>query len=210
MFETFLGCGFDAGWLGSWSGTCSGITLNTPSYDMFSEYAPFDGSSSNVDLGTVDFDPNGIGFTIAAWVRVGTGCTSFCTIVANTSSSATIDGFRFYYDYNGGAGKLVFKSTSSSTSTDAESTTGLIAADSTTWHHVAVVTDPANSYAYLYIDGFYQGQVSAARPNFPTNTQAYVGQMDDTTNKFFGDMDDLSVFEYPLSDAEITAIAYGF
>lgn len=202
---------FDMGIAVGWSATCVGTpTITVPSYNPLGEFALFSGSEA-IDLGTEDFNSNAAGFTIAAWIKVSGSCTSLCTIAANASSGAFTDGFRFYYDYNGAAGRLAFRSADGVASATAFSTTSLISQDNATWYHVAVVTDPSvGGYANLYLDGNFVGQTTAIQSGYATLQAAAIGQMTDNQNRFFGGIDDFMVFEYPLFDEEIEMLAFGF
>ncbi|MFO1471528.1 MAG: LamG domain-containing protein [Turneriella sp.] len=199
-FETAT-CGQDFGWVAGWAGSC-GFTPTSPSYN-FTDYAPFT-SAENMSLSNVQFDPLGEGFTIAAWILVDTSCDATnCTIIANADGSA--DGFRFYYD--GTSNSLKFWSTSSSVSATAEAMAGIIPEDGLTWVHVAVVADSVNGTAKLYIYGTDFSILTSAEAGFATGpANARVGQFADGTYGFRGGIDNLLVYEYQLTDAEVSSL----
>lgn len=208
QFESMLGgCAADTGFaMTPWStAACTAITLTPSSYNI-SEFGDLTGTG-NMNLGTVDFNPLTVGFTIAAWVKVSATCTANCTIVANSDSAGVANGFRFYYDSV--TNKLKFWSKNTTVAT-AESVGAEIVENGATWQHVAVVANPAAGYAYLYVGGNFVGLTTLAQTNFPANTIAYMGQSSDAADGFIGGIDDLMVFESELTDAEIHMLAMGF
>jgi hypothetical protein len=211
-FENAMGCNFNVGAsMSPWTGTCTGVTIQTfSSYDG-SDYGLF-ASTDNVALGVVDFNPWSAGFTIATWIQFDSSCSSAaCTIAAITDTSGVADGFRFFYD--GTTGRLKFF-TRNASATTAESNTAVISADGSTWHHVAVVANPndgTNAYAYLYVDGNYVGSTTTADLNFRTDApvNGYIGRHTGTGDYFVGGMDNFMVFEYELFDEDIAMLAFG-
>lgn len=74
------------------------------------------------------------------------------------------------------------------------------------WHHI-VTTYDASQYAKMYIDGTLVS--NAYRPNWNTasNSYFYLGDMFGSNNgNFVGYLDDLKIYNYALSQADITSL----
>lgn len=71
------------------------------------------------------------------------------------------------------------------------------------WHHVACTWDGTN--VHLYLDGVDSGISTYGNPNNPTATAAEIGaySTDSNSENWFGIMDEVSVFDYALSDGDV-------
>jgi hypothetical protein len=188
-----------------WNGDCSNVTFSSPSYDFFSEFGQF-GGTSQVTLGAQDV---GSTFTISAWVYL-TGsptCNANCPILANDYMAAAADGFRFYIDASNG--KLAFDTGLASSSLQADSVTFVIPTNQ--WYHVAVTVDRNLETATLYVDGSDVTNLSSTQPGFTTSaTTALRIGMNADNDGFTGDMDDVMIFSRVLDPAEIAELAMNF
>lgn len=79
------------------------------------------------------------------------------------------------------------------------------------WYHVALVlrdTSDTHLNMELYIDGTLQAQLGDIRQGPDLNTGVAVGgRGDNDATPFLGAMDDFMIYDYPLSAAEISALA---
>ncbi len=209
-FETAFNCsstfpadiGFDLPWNAT---ACGSVTQTSSSYNG-TFYGNFSGSP-NVTLGSQDLGPS---FTIAAWVLIpASNCnTTSCTIAANASSAFSTTGFRFVYD--GTTGTLQFITGDGGGNVTADSMdikTGPFNIEDGFWHHVAVTVTPANSTAWIYLDGAMVTNSFSVLTGFSTGPQnLYLGQMTGGTNFFIGQMDDVKIFSYELDPMSILAL----
>lgn len=188
-----------------WNGDCSNVTFSSPSYDLFSDFGQF-GGTSQVTLGAQDV---GSAFTISAWVYLTSSptCNANCPILANDYVAAAADGFRFYVDAS--LGKLAFDTGLASSSLQADSVTFVIPTDR--WYHVAVTVDRNLDTATLYVDGSDVTNAGSTLPGFTTaaSTALRIG-MNADSDGFTGDMDDVMIFSRVLDPAEIEALATNY
>ncbi len=79
------------------------------------------------------------------------------------------------------------------------------------WHHVVAVCDEAGGHIYLYIDGNLQGSTAipaGAGLQGETAPLAIGSRLSTTSatdydNQFYGNIDDVALYNYPLSQAQI-------
>lgn len=153
---------------------------------------------------TVTTDPNfnqiATGNTFAAWIKIDpavTPQTGFPVIAAFDTSSA-----RFQLQ-----GQNVYYSIGSAYSQ------GTRTVYDNLWHHVVGVYDGVNSTLSVYLDGVMDSEPTVV----PAGTLCGVGLGGEIANnlrignrqanrQFHGQIDDLQVYNYPLTDAEIAAL----
>lgn len=74
-----------------------------------------------------------------------------------------------------------------------------------TWHHIATTYDPAdNDTVRIYVDGIEEAKMRMATVN-TQNANIKIGTRFDNANFFFGDMDEVRVWNVAKSQAEIMA-----
>jgi hypothetical protein len=75
------------------------------------------------------------------------------------------------------------------------------------WHHVVGVFDGVNSQARLYIDGLLVGTKDVASGAMLTmDTALQVGDRPGNTRPWRGFIDDIAIYNYPLTEAQIEAL----
>lgn len=74
------------------------------------------------------------------------------------------------------------------------------------WQHVAAVMD-ADHDVRFYIDGVFVAEVNGDQAARAAGGAWYVGSRNDDTQFFTGSMDDLQVYDTPLSDSEVQFLA---
>ncbi len=146
-------------------------------------------------------------FTIEAWVK-----RSSSSVVTNSPSGSGVGiffaygqgGYSFYIDQT--TNKLVFGQVGVS-----QVFAPTLTITDTNWHHVAVTQSgpafTAGTQTIFYLDGIADTPVGYA-PQFSFTTNAAIGSRGDaqTDNVFFGEIDELSIYDRPLSAAQIQAI----
>lgn len=74
------------------------------------------------------------------------------------------------------------------------------------WTHVASVFDPVAGTLSLYVDGTLRGSVTAQQPIAPGTTQLLMGHWFGPLRFLLGDLDDVAIYNRPLSAAEVVAL----
>jgi hypothetical protein len=73
------------------------------------------------------------------------------------------------------------------------------------WYHVAVVVEPANQHAKIYINGELDHRVIAVATGGINSDPVYIGQYSPGQTTIDGRIDDVRLYTRALSDAEIAA-----
>jgi len=143
--------------------------------------------------------------TCAAWVK--TTASQQCAIVAWGSISPNGSSWVFRVEQGGQLGVGVFGGTIKTTTTTL---------NDNTWHHVAAVLNndgtPNVNEVRLYIDGVQQSTTSAALAIDTASLAdvrigAFTADVNEQPNMYFkGLLDDVRIYDYALSTAEILAL----
>ena len=147
-------------------------------------------------------DPNfndlGTGGTIAAWVNIEDNTISVPMIIGNG-----LDGWRLLINgtsFNFVCHDIGFDLFAS----------GINAFDGK-WHHVVGIYDGVASEARIYVDGqlintanVTQGSLFSKGEDYPT---IQIGNRGDADRPWRGLIDDIKVFNYPMTDVEVEALA---
>ena len=174
---------------------------------MVGQALSFDGSSAvNAYKMSNSFEFRAGDFTIEAWIR-STTTTGYQTILSNNSGTAMYNLYLYpqgqlYLDARDGNGNYV-----------AVTDTTVSLADGM-WHHVAGTRH--SSEFSIFVDGIKKATVQDAAVGSVTtsNTYARIGGVNSSSynsptsseNFFQGQIDELSLFQCSLSDADIAAI----
>lgn len=146
-------------------------------------------------------------FTIEAWVK-----RSSSTILTNSPVASSPNGTIFAYG-QGGYGFFIDQNTNKLGLTQvgfSNAVAPTLAITDTNWHHVAVTqSGPAftgGTVTTFYLDG--AAETVGYAPQFSFTTNAAIGARgdNDVRNAFFGAIDELSIYDRPLSAAQIQAI----
>jgi hypothetical protein len=145
--------------------------------------------------------------TVEAWVRRAAGAASSEYVV---SKGADVCRFASYAFYTGNSKGLFFYV--SNGKTYAESPDAGIGIWDDKWHHIAGTYD--GDIVKLYVDGKIVPSsaptttVRSIAYGLPTNDKFYIGSYGtNCVPKFRGDIDEVRVWNKPLTDAEIVLIA---
>lgn len=146
-------------------------------------------------------------FTIEAWVK-----RSSSTILTNSPVASSPNGTIFAFG-QGGYGFFIDQNTNKLGLTQvgfSNVVAPTLAVTDTNWHHVAVTqSGPAftgGTVTTFYLDGV--AETVAYAPQFSFTTNAAIGARgdNDVRNAFFGAIDELSIYDRPLSAGQIQAI----
>jgi hypothetical protein len=149
------------------------------------------------DAGKIDFGTGN--FTVVHWIKVD-DFKDFAGIFNNRSSASGNIGFHTRTDGNGTLKALIDFGATSKNLAVSNAVRGI-------WYHVAASVDRAGLMK-LYINGVLSGQVdisafSAISLNNPDNVR--LGR-DQSSNYFYGVLDDLRLYNSALSATEILNI----
>lgn len=154
----------------------------------------FDGVDDYISTSTSGVSGNGAR-TVEAWIKVP---------IANTTSQNTlIDWGTFAIGqrstFNILNQKLRFE-------VGGAGVNGTTLLNDDTWHHVAFTYDPNdNDTIRFYVDGVEDGKGRITSVNSGSSINIIIGDRTDYNSKFFGEMDDVRVFDFVRTESEISA-----
>lgn len=156
----------------------------------------FNGASSALNLGTFPYLNSRSAFTVAAWVRPGFD-HSHSTWRYVLSDGSNI---QLFYLSNINDWRASIRTTSGTYRLD---TSGLTWS-ANTWHLLALTFDGAS--AKLYWDGNLASSLAVSGAVAADSGATYLGRASSAGNHFLGDIDELRVYSYALSAAELLAL----
>lgn len=177
-------------------------STNLPSLNFHNPRSvSFDGTNDHVDLpdGYADFRD---GMTVALWARP-TSSANYARFIdlGNADASNNI-----LFTRAGTTSNLQFEVYNGATGKAAVATGALI---NNEWHHYAVSQSPTG-WATFYRDGQYVGRGYTNVPNNVTRTMNFMGRSNWVADAYYaGQMDDLRIYDRPLSQADIAGLAAG-
>lgn len=147
-------------------------------------------------------------FTVSAWVRLDR-TDQFQTIVA--TDGTVNSGFYLYYGTDGGGlWKLkMLKDVATPDAGDGSTIVGAPAVDAAeSWHHLVGVVDVGRRQLRLYVDGDLAstGPLNAAWQPWQAAGPLTVGRGWNNTNRLFGAVDDIGVYQGALTDAQVNTL----
>ncbi|HEX2396052.1 MAG TPA: LamG-like jellyroll fold domain-containing protein, partial [Bacteroidales bacterium] len=161
-----------------------------------------DGVDDYVDLGIINL---GQQFTFASWVYIPTGSSNIRTLIANTSSGSTRNGFKITVnEYATTDRKIIFETGNGTTSGYALSPVSTFGFD--TWNHVAVTADLTTGQAKIYYNGADVTASSSIVTNFITNAVIRLGIMTNSAFPMRSNLDDTRLYSRVLSPAEVSSL----
>jgi hypothetical protein len=146
-------------------------------------------------------DPNfndlATGMTVAAWVKI-----SDSSIGAPMIVGTGLDGWRL--QVNGTRYNLTCRSVGDLYANGTNAYDGV-------WHYVVGVYDGVASQVSIYVDGLLAGTAPANPGSLISKGEAYpliqIANRGDADRPWKGYIDDIRIYNYPLSDSEIAALA---
>jgi hypothetical protein len=159
-------------------------------------------SSGGLDAGTSDF-------TLSAWVLLDPSITEgFPSIVRKGGGSDTNAGYWFAYERATDGFRLNLSDGTNRFIANSNAGTGLADAQ---WHHVTAVMDrePGTDTGIFYVDGSPAGSEASAliAGNSANGTEAFAIGGNSTNRYWWGNIDDVRVYDRVLSPVEIAALA---
>jgi len=156
----------------------------------------FDGVGDYVDCGNDASLVIRDSITISCWIKVASFTRDWETILAMGDDSYRIGrsattGNSIHFGCNGLSGGNIDAST-------------IVTTD--TWRHVAVVYD--GEYTVIYIDGIEDVRVASTGQIDASAHNLYIGENSDATGRYLeGLVDDVRIYNRPLSDGEIAGLS---
>lgn len=77
------------------------------------------------------------------------------------------------------------------------------------WHHVALTRNHEDGIAVLYVDGIEVGRATGGKQPLDRAEELAVGRMLPGHGAFNGDLDELKIYDRPLSPGEVAGAAHG-
>lgn len=177
--------------------------LDTHTAARFGSVAASNSCVTNI---TMDFATTGnAAFSVEAWVNGGTQTTDAGLVTKGYGSG----GEQFNLDCGGGSHAFRFFVRDGTGS--ARLATGSVVPNNQ-WHHLVGVCDQANGYVRLYVDGVNaaQGTITANAGLLSSALPMSIGARQSGAataydNQFSGYMEEVAVYGYALSQAQVTA-----
>ena len=172
----------------------------------YSNYSlSFDGSGDYIDCGAISQIPSATALTVSCWLNTDSITTNQVVWADNSSS------YIFSFEFAGTANKMYFEYGSPAyASIDLNS---VITVGS--WHHVVMVYDASGSAntdkIKFYIDGVDKSSSMSYVGSIPSSLSASIGDFligygTAYSNYFNGKIDETSIFNYSLSEAQVLEI----
>lgn len=191
------------------AGTCttSGAWANGASGKLNASM-DFDGSDDYITLGSPAAYDDMSAFTIAAWIYpTGWGEGSYGRIIDKDGANDLS-----FLLYNG-ASENSIQLFRGRTTTDAQANAANNSISLNQWQHVAGVFDQTTNTIQIFIDGQEVSYATQEGGSGNLDSDAadtlYIGNNAATTRTFDGQIDDLRIYNYPLSQAQIEKIMLG-
>jgi parallel beta-helix repeat protein len=189
---------------GANNGTAQGDVTFGPG--RFGQAFQFGGVNGEVDVppsAGIDVGASASGFTLSVWIKPADVALPH----------ALLEWTNGLYLYQGlsGSGSLNAFLPGDSTSGSVDTTTGVVKAG--VWQHVALVYDRSSGVARIYRDGIVVAQSNVGSFHVTTNTPLTFGMAqpdsyDGVPDPFAGGLDEVGLYDRPLSAAEIAAVAF--
>ncbi len=154
------------------------------------------------DHAALDIDP-GESFTVTLWVKTSQSTDAYRMV----SKRVTAGGAGYELTTQAGAGALGMnlRSTSNSNANPPYGTTSITDGG---WHHVAMVVDAINGTASILVDGTQENTITSAAigtEDFSNSVPLILGTSIAQTVFMNAQLDDVRIWQNPLSEAEIMA-----
>lgn len=213
---------------GGEDGIYTNVALGQTGYSAFDpETAPLFGllygASNSVTFGIqgIDFSAptnTSVGFTVMAWAK---GAENQSVTAAGVVAKGLFNNEEFTLDVGNGlpnnGGKAYRFEVRSANGTAYNANSTLVANDNA-WHHLVGVCDEANSNVTFYVDGQLAGSVAipagagimGSNSNVPvTIGSRSSGAANGNDNQFYGWINDVAIFKYPMSVSQVRSIYDG-
>lgn len=161
----------------------------------------FDGDGDYVNMGdeaALDFGPED-SFTLSAWVKLDDSIGDYRAIIGKASGSS-LDGYILRHCQDGNLGMAI---ESSDNAVEASAVAKQDYRDNQ-WHQAVGVINRDGQTNTLYVDGIQKAQVDIGlADNFSNDYNFNLGSLNNGSVSFKGVLDEVRVYNYALSSAEI-------
>lgn len=185
----------------------TGTLTNSPTWTIgkMGSGLNFAGSNQHVTIAdNSDFDfAASSPFTISTWFKHGPASATE-TLVAKLEASGTDGGYKLKMESDGDI-TCETDDDDADTTIDDTATTTAATYDDSSWHHIACVYDTANTDLLVYIDGVLTASDTTTTTNSLANDDAFFYGIESDTGSedWVGDLDQLKIFNYALSQAQV-------
>jgi ureidoglycolate hydrolase len=179
-----------------------GTVSPTPTPPSFSntKSLAFDGVDESVDVGDFSSYDNG-DFSASLWINTPSTRSASDYVLSNSGSGSKA-GFDIVINRFGSV-----KALRNTTTSDTDSGFQSVGLTLNTWHHIAFTYTDATRTLKLYFDGsLINTSIGSASTN-SASTSLTIGSYINTSNFYLGNIDEISLYNTVLSDADIGTIA---
>lgn len=170
----------------------------------------FNGSSDNINFGTVALFKLIGDMTWMAWIKINASTTTDMVIIAieGSTGEAEADNSVFYVATDATV-RTDFRYIHEYGTGNNESTTSATGATNDVWFHFAITRNVATNVVLFYIDGVASSPFNYT--NDPTSTGTNLNyrlgtRSDGTSNSFAGELAEVALYDRVLTEAEIDDI----
>ena len=179
------------------------------------QVASFNGVDGFINCGDVDdFEILDGSMSFSAWVKTAFDGANGMHLLAMLKDQANFDGYRFLVRKDCSAGALDFSVNYDLNSGDQLTVAALTRVNDGDWHHVCGVVDRDEETVHLFIDGIDdigetgcswlpQADSSGFGLSDSETTPFIIGNKDQTTSHWNGEIDEVRIYRRALSQAEV-------
>ena len=183
------------------NGVAVGVTLSVDRFNNINSAYSFDGQNDYIEV------PNGSllnfskgSFTISAWIKVDDTIkeNGIYHIIDKRKGSGAGTGYDLYiktYSAN-----IALQGSNCDPNLDMSSSKDL---NDSNWHNIVIVYDKANTSSIIYIDNKKDVQNKTIDCDITNEGDLYIGCRFNTAGYFKGLIDDVRIYNCPLSDLEV-------
>ena len=166
----------------------------------FSKALVFDGVNDYVNVSNSSFPNIGTttdNYAVELWLK--TSSANSGNYVANKRDSASTYPFVIYFPSPGGVPSMGV-----SDGANSPETSGGRRVDDNNWHHLVGIRDATNNLLQIFVDGIENARTTDTANDARNGDNVFIGGLPSTSsNRFNGQIDELSIWNISLSEAEI-------
>lgn len=166
----------------------------------------FDGTSTEIDLGSSVLFDSTKGFSVSAWVNL-TSYSPQYPVIIKTKTDQSTDFILGLSNASSYAGVIIGSSSNFLTGRTAGNISGDFIG---TWKHVCLTFNGVNRTALssykIYVDGSSVTLTSTGSFAAISRTNSKIGTSDYATNRFNGKIDQVTIFDYELSPIQVASL----
>ena len=169
----------------------------------------FDGDDQYVDVDVItnNIDPDE--FTISVWFKFGGAVTSGRHIFRAQVNDGTTNNLIQLF-YHASANDMRFVQTRGGTANLADSAGSIVAMETDrAWHHAVGTIDNSASEIKFYLDGTLKETTTLEGTHSGTYAIADIGQNTQGGNYWYGNLNDIAIYDAVIDASQVTAIYNG-